>query len=149
MNVPKYKPTNFRIWNTFNLSNISTTESEQLKKLVPASNIPIDKLKAQIASFRHINTDKKKQSWIYIVGGGSGSGFILLVIICGCHPNLKARSPTHVTYTAPENPNMMHTQGNAIRTGIGSDLGHKTVGIQDPVSDKGKVTQFKSATCSY
>ena len=41
LNVPKYKPTNFRIWNTFNLSNISTAESEQLKKLVPASNIPI------------------------------------------------------------------------------------------------------------
>ena len=127
LNVPKYKPTNFRIRNTFNLSNISTTESEQLKKLVPASNIPIDQLRAQIASFRHINTGKK-QSWIYIVGGGSGSGFILLVIICGClywrcknHPNLKARLPIHVTSTAPENPNMMHTQGDAIRTGIGSD----------------------------
>ena len=33
----------------------------------------------------------------------------------------------------------MHTQGDAIRTGIGSDLGRKTVGIQEPVSDKGKV----------
>ena len=120
-----------------------------MKKLVPASTIPIDQLRAQIASFRHINTEKK-QSWIYIVGGGSGSGFILLVIICGClywecknHPNQKARSPTHVTYTAPENPNMMHTQGDAIRTGIGSDLGHKTVGIQDPVSDKGKVLDLR------
>ena len=115
LNVPKYKPTNFRIWNTFNLSNISELESKQLKKLVPASIIPIDQLRAQIASFRHISTDKK-QSWIYIVGGGSGSGFILLVIICGClywrcknHRNQKARSPTQVTYTAPENPNMMHT----------------------------------------
>ena len=103
LNVLEYKPTNFRIWNTFNLSNISELESKQLKKLVPASTIRIDQLRAQIASFRHINTDKK-QFWIYIVGGGSGSGFILLVIICGClywrcknHPNQKARSPTHVT----------------------------------------------------
>ena len=83
LNVPEYKPTNFRTWNTFNLSNISATESEQLKKLVPASAIPTDQLRAQIASFRHINIEKK-QSWIYIVGAGSDSGFILLVIICGC-----------------------------------------------------------------
>ena len=38
---------------------------------------------------------------------------------------------------------MMHTQGDAIRTGIGSDLGSKTVGIQDPVSDKGKVLDLR------
>ena len=75
LNVPKYKPTNFRIWNTFNLSNISTTESEQLKKLAPASTIPIDQLRAQIASFRHINTEKSNldihcwgwlRFWFYI-----------------------------------------------------------------------------------
>ena len=60
LSVPKYKPTNFRIWNTFNLSNISELEIEQLKKLVPASTIPIDQLRAQIASFRHINTEKKQ-----------------------------------------------------------------------------------------
>ena len=38
---------------------------------------------------------------------------------------------------------MMHTQGDAIRTGIGSDLGCKTVGIQDPVSDKGKILDLR------
>ena len=81
--VPKYEHTNFRIWNTFNLSNISPIESEKLKKLAPAPTIPIDQLRAQIASFRHINTDKNK-SWIYIVGDGSGSGLILLLTICGC-----------------------------------------------------------------
>ena len=83
LNIPNYKPTNFRIWNTFNLSNISPIESEKLKELAPAPTIPIDQLRAQIASFRHINIDNK-QSWIYIVGGGSGSGFLLLVVMCGC-----------------------------------------------------------------
>ena len=52
MNVPKYEHTNFRIWNTFNLSNLSPIESENLKKLAPAPTIPIDQLRAQIASFR-------------------------------------------------------------------------------------------------
>ena len=37
----------------------------------------------------------------------------------------------------------MHTQGDAIRTGKGSDLGCKTVVIQDPVSDKGKVLDLR------
>ena len=69
LNIPKYKPTNFRIWNTFNLSNIIPIKSEKLKELSPAPAIPVDQLKAQIASFRHI-TVNNKQSWIYIVGGG-------------------------------------------------------------------------------
>ena len=77
LNIPNYKPTNFRIWNTFNLSNISPIQSEKLKELAPAPTIPIDQLRAQIASFRHINVDNK-QSWIYIVGDGSSSGFLLL-----------------------------------------------------------------------
>ena len=38
---------------------------------------------------------------------------------------------------------MMYTQRDAIRTGIGSDLGCKTVGIQDPVSNKGKVLDLR------
>ena len=38
---------------------------------------------------------------------------------------------------------MMRTQGDAIRTSTGSDLGRKTVGIQDPVSDKGKVLDLR------
>ena len=108
-----------------------------LKKLAPAPTIPIDQLRAQIANFRHINTDTDK-SWIYIVGGGSGSGLILLLIICGClywrckNPQYPgARSPPHVTYTAPENQNMMHITEDAIRSTRGSDLGLKTVRIQD------------------
>ena len=76
LSVPKYKPTNFRIWNTFNLSNISPIESEKLKKLGPSRTIPIDQLRANNASFKYINTDKNP-SWI-IVGSGTGSGFLLI-----------------------------------------------------------------------
>ena len=134
LNVPKYNPTNFRIWHTFNVSNLSPIESEKLKKLAPAPTIPIDQLRAQIASFRHININNdKKQSWI-TVGSGSGSGILLLVVICGClywrcknHQSPKSRSPAHVTYTDPENPNMMHTREDAIRSGRGSELGLKTL----------------------
>ena len=53
-------------------------KDEKLKKLAPVPTIPIDQLRARIASFRHINTHTDK-SWIYVVGGGSGSGIILLL----------------------------------------------------------------------
>ena len=80
------------------MSNVSPIESEKLKKLAPAPTIPIDQLRAQIASFRHINTDKDK-SWIYIVGGGSGSGLILLlkyVVVCtGDVRILRTQVPDH------------------------------------------------------
>ena len=141
-------PTNFRIWHAFNESNLSPIESEKLKKLAPAPTIPIDQLRAQVAGFRHININNgKKQSWI-IVGSGSGSGILLLVVICGClywrcKNHQKSRSPAHVTYTDPENPNMMHTRKDAIRSGRGSELGLKTVGIQDPVNDIGRVVDVR------
>ena len=38
---------------------------------------------------------------------------------------------------------MMHTRDDAIRSGKCSDLGRKTVGIQDPVSNIGKVVGIK------
>ena len=146
---PTFSPTNFRIWNTFNLSNISPIESDKLKKLAPAPTIPIGQLRAQIASFRHINTNQKT-SWIYIVGGGSGSGLLTLIVLFGClywrcknHKCLKARSSPHVTYTGPENLYMMHTREGAIRSTQGADLGLKTVRIQDPVSDKGRVLDVR------
>ena len=149
LNIPNYKPTNFRIWNTFNLSNISPIESEKLKESAPAPTIPIDQLRAQIASFRHINIDNK-QSWIYIVGGGSGSVFLLLVVMCGClylkcknSRSQKARSPVHVTDTDPENPNMMYTREDTIRSGRGSELGCRTIGFQDPVSDMDQVVDVR------
>ena len=39
--------------------------------------------------------------------------------------------PTYFCTQCPENLNMMHTQGGAIRSDQGSELGRKTVGIQD------------------
>ena len=42
----------------------------------------MEQLRAQISSFRHIET-KTYQSWIYYVGGGSGSGLLLLLVIGG------------------------------------------------------------------
>ena len=48
-----------------------------------------------------------------------------------------------VAHTNPEKPNMMHTREDAIRSGKCSDLGRKTVGIQDPVSNIGKVVGIK------
>ena len=130
-------------------TNISPIESEKLKELAPAPNIPIDQLRAQIASFRQVNIDNK-QSWIYIVGDGSGSGFLLLVVMFGClywkcknSQSPKARSPIHVTDTDPENPNMMYTREDTIRSDRRSELGHKTIGFQDPVSDMDQVVDVR------
>ena len=58
-------------WQLFNLGTISDIEKKQLKKLEPTPAIPMEQLRAQISSFRHIET-KTDQSWIYYVGGGSG-----------------------------------------------------------------------------
>ena len=79
--IPKFKTSSFSVWTHFDLSNVTTPEIENLKKLAPAPNIPIDQLRAQITNFRHINpyTDRP---WIYYVGGGSGSGLVLLIVIC-------------------------------------------------------------------
>ena len=112
-----------------------------MKKLTPAPAIPIHQLRAQIANFRHIQANKAKY-WIYYVGGGAGSGLILLLAICGIlywtckHPQSKeTRSPSPITYTVQENPNMMHAKVGAIRTGQSSALGQETVGIQNSVGD--------------
>ena len=47
--------------------------------------------------------------------------------------------------TDPENPKMMHTREDAIRSVKYSDLGHKAVGIQDPVSNIGKIDGISTA----
>ena len=56
------------IYVTFNLSKITPIEVENLKKLTPAKAIPIDQLRAEIASFGHIEANKTK-SCIYYIGG--------------------------------------------------------------------------------
>ena len=92
----------------------------------------MEQLGAQISSFRLIET-KTDQSWIYYVGGGSGSGLLLLLVIGGlvywCHKRPRydlARPPVSVTYIAPESQSMMQTREAAIGADKYSALGQKT-----------------------
>ena len=141
LHLPKFSPSDFRIWKMFNLSKIELIDIENLKELTPAPAIPIDQLRTQIANFRHTEANKAI-SWICYIGGGSGSALILLLAVCGImywrgkHPQSKdTRSPSPTAYTVSENPNMMHAKVGAIRTGQSSTLGQETVGIQDSVGD--------------
>ena len=111
---------------------------KNLRRLVPAPNIPTDQLTAQITNFRHI-TSHTDRPWIYYVGGGSGSGLILLITICCllywcCKRTQESvtRLPACVTIADPENPDMMHTRVSAIGTNRDSVPGWETVRIQDP-----------------
>ena len=143
LHVPKFTPTNFRIWNTFDVVNITNTEVEKLKSLEPAPSIPIDQLRAHIAKLRQIEPYNKKP-WIYYVGGRSGSG-LLLIIIIGCtlywyckrtNPS-ESRSPTCVTFAAPEAPSMLSSRVNSIEADTYSASGQETVGSQGPVGTEG------------
>ena len=123
LHLPQFSPSDFRIWKIFNLSKITPIDIENLKKLTPATVIPIDQLRTQIASFRQIETNKLT-SWIYYVGCWSGSVFILLIVICclvwwRCkhHQSNETSSPPPIAYTASENPSMVHTREVAIRAG--------------------------------
>ena len=80
LHIPKFTTFNFRVWTHFDLSYVTRSEIENLKKLSPAPNIAIDQLRIQIANFGNINPDIDRP-WIYYVGGGSGSGFLLLLVI--------------------------------------------------------------------
>ena len=117
----------------------------KLKKLATAPNIPIDQLRVQFANFRHINPDMDRP-FIYYVGGGSGSGLVLLIVIsyllywcCKKTQSHKTRTLACVNSTAPENPNMLYTRMGAIGTDKYSVSGWETVGIQDPVGTQCKV----------
>ena len=130
------------------MSKIEPIDIEHLKKLTPAPAIPINQLRTKIVSFRHINTDKTT-SWIYYVGGGSGSGSICLIVICclvcwRCkhHQSNGTRSPSPTAYTAPENPNMSTPRVGAIGVDQNPAPGQVTVGIQDPVGDKRMVLNY-------
>ena len=148
LHLPRFSPSDFRIWNTFNLSKIKPTDIDNLKKLAPAPAIPINQLRTQIASFRQIDTNKST-SWTYYVGGGSGSGSILLIVICclvcwRCkhHQSNGTRSPSLTAYTAPENKNMSTPRVGAIGVDQNSAPGQVTVGIQDSVGDKRMVLNY-------
>ena len=71
---------------------------------------------------------------------GSGSGLVLLIVICFllywcCKrtQELETRLPACVTNADAENPSMMHTRVGAIGTDKYSLPGQETFGIQDPV----------------
>ena len=81
LHVPKFNPSSFRIWNHFNISTLTVAVTRKLQKLSPTPSDPCDQLKAQIQGFKDFNEEKNDKSWIYIVGGGSGSGLILLIAI--------------------------------------------------------------------
>ena len=52
--IPKFSPSSFRIWDAFNVSNITPVQFENLRKLSPAPSIPVAQLKAQITRVRQI-----------------------------------------------------------------------------------------------
>ena len=83
LHVPKFNSTfnsSFRIWNHFNISNLTVAVTRKLQTLPPTPSVPVDQLKAQIQEFKDLDTDRNDKSWIYIVGDGSGSGLILLIV---------------------------------------------------------------------
>ena len=82
LHIPVVTPTDFRIWKNLDLVNVTKPEIENLKSLKPVPSIPIDQLRAHTASMRQIESYNKKP-WIYYVGGGSGSGLLIITII-GC-----------------------------------------------------------------
>ena len=114
----------------------------KLKKLGPAPAIPMEQLRAQIYSFRHIET-KTDRSWIYYVECGLGSGLLLLLVIgelvywCCKRPRYDlARPPVSVTYTAPESQSMMQTREAAMGADKYSALGQRTAGFEEPVGHR-------------
>ena len=85
-----------------------------------------------------LNLDPKGKSWFYILGGSSGSGVLLIVIVMMCvywkcrkHARKEARStPVNITCTDPENLNMLHTRKDATGSFDVTDLGWEAVRIQ-------------------
>ena len=67
LHVPKFNSSSFRIWNHFNISNLTVAVTRRLKKLSPTPSVPIDQLKVQIQGFKDLDKDKNDKSWIYIV----------------------------------------------------------------------------------
>ena len=128
----------FHIWKSCNVSSLSTIPKSNLKKLDSAPSVPVNELKAKIESLKMLNLDPKGKSWFYILGRGTGSGVLLLVIVMMCvywkyrkHARKEARSTSlNITCTDPENLNMLHTRKGATRSFDVTDLGWEAVRIQ-------------------
>ena len=111
-----------------------------MQKLPPTPSVPVDQLKAQIKGFKDLNEDKNDESWIYTVGGGLGSGLILLIVIgvivywfCKKPQSKDDRPTTSVTYTVPETTNLGSSSVDTRRAGQYSALGWEPVEVQEPV----------------
>ena len=140
LHVPKFNSPSFRVWNHFNIYNLTVAVTRKLQKLPPTPSVPVDQLKAQIQGFKDLDENRNDESWIYIVGGGSGSGLILLIVIgvivywCCRKPQSKDDRPTtSVTYTAPETTNLGSPNVDTRRAGQYSALGQEPVEVQEPV----------------
>ena len=85
-------------------------QKSNLKKLDSAPSVPVNEIRAKIESLKMFNLDSKGKSWFYILGGGTGSGVLLLVIVMMCvcwtcrkHASKEARSTSlNITCTDPE-----------------------------------------------
>ena len=140
LHVPQFNSSSFRIWNHFNISNLTVAVTRKLQKLPLTLSVPVDQQKAQIQGFKDLDNNKNDESWIYIVGGGSGSGLILLIVIgvilCWCCKKTQSkedRLTTSVTYTAPETPNLGSPNVDTRRAGQYSAPGWEPVEVQEPV----------------
>ena len=140
LHFPKFNSSSFRIWNHFNISNLTVSVTRKLKILPPAPSVPVDQLKAQIQGFKDLNKDKNDKSWIYIVGGRSGSSLILIivigVIVYWCYkkaPSKADRPTTSVTYTARETTNLGRPNVDTRRAGQYSALGQEPAEVQEAV----------------
>ena len=148
LHLNRFETTDFRIWNSLNITNISTSQMLDLKELKPVKSIPVKILKAKIKLIKMIDSEAKTKYWIYI-GGGSGSGILLLVMVCLCvyckckkHSNCLPRSTSKdKDNTDTENPSMSHVMMGAIQTDKLSDCGLQSsekpklrVKLQEPLS---------------
>lgn len=141
LNVPKFEPTNFRIWQPFNVSKIPDTSIPNLQRLEPASNVPISQLKMKVAQYKLLSS-KEKVPWKYYLGGGTGSLVIVVIIIVSIviwrykfFQRKDPRPPMTITYSAPESQNMLHTREGVIGSDQFSVPGRKAVRFQEPESN--------------
>ena len=134
----KFIPVNFCIWKSFGLQTLSSHQEVNLKKLSPVPEFPINDLKSKIAQLKSIPESKGNKSWLHAVGGGIGSGLLLIVIMVSVcvywrykkYSQNDARS-TNLSGNPTDsvNLNMMHTRKGATRTDD-TVLGQEAVWIQ-------------------
>jgi hypothetical protein len=161
LHIKTFNPNDFRIWSPFNVSNITKEEIKSLKELKPAPAVPIGELKAQMDKFRYIDFSKNRKPWMYYyIGGGSGFGILLFVIVAlivywRCK-SLRKKVPKIITPANPasEAPASCSTEprtrvGNVRFGASPNQIGDLSVGVKDSDSsddDKRKEAQLAFST---